>query len=63
MSKLSSVKSLIDDYNYLEEVLSKFKGEDIQQILMNASKKLSKIHQGPISKEALEESVLELLNV
>ena len=25
--------------------------------------KLSKIHQGPISKEALEESVLELLNV
>ena len=41
-SKLSSVAKLIDEYNRLGKLLSNYKGEDIQQILMDASKKLPK---------------------
>ena len=41
-SKLSSVAKLIDEYNRLGKLLSNYKGEDIQQILMDASKNLPK---------------------
>ena len=42
ISKLSSVVKLIDEYNSLEKILSSYKGEDIQKILLNASKNLPK---------------------
>ena len=41
-SKLSSVAKLIDEYNKLGKLLSNYKGENIQQILLNASKNLPK---------------------
>ena len=41
-SKLSSVANLIDEYNKLGKLLSNYKGEDIQKILLNASKNLPK---------------------